>query len=360
MSAGGAFSMRTVHIKEIADKLQVSPRAIRWYEEKGLITPKKEEQSGYRTFTEKEAWRLQTIISLREVGMPIPKIKQVLEELDAGDEQDVLYYLELQRAVMFSQWIELKGMIETLDKMIETAKRQNGLVLEDMHELVESAKGYRDLRKTWSDRWGFDRQAAHYDEAVLREPEFNPHQNYNEALDYTCKLVNARIGEKGLDIGTGTGNLAGRFLAQGIEVAGIDQSREMLRQCQAKHPQMETKLGNFLAIPYLDDQFDFVVTSYALHHLTDEQKLLALEEMRRVLKPHGRICIADLMFEDEERRRQVREELFAAGREDVWAQIEDEYYADRSLLLKWFEDNGYVVQARQMNDYLHILYAVPI
>ncbi|ASS74167.1 transcriptional regulator [Tumebacillus algifaecis] len=352
--------MRTVQIKEIADKLQVSTRTIRWYEEKGLITPQKDENNGYRSFSEHEAWRLQTIISLREVGMGIPEIKKVLDQMDAGDEQDVLYYLELQRAVMFSQWIELKGMIETLDRMIGTAKKKQELVWEDIHQLVDSAKGFRDLRKTWKDRWGFDRQAAQYDEAVLREPEFNPHQNYNEALDLTCQLVSPRQGERGLDIGTGTGNLAGRFLAQGIEIAGIDQSREMLRQCQAKYPQMETKLGNFLAIPYLDDQFDFVVTSYALHHLTDEQKLLAFEEMRRVLKPHGRICITDLMFENKAKRAEVQAAFYAAGREDLWAQIEDEYYADRSLLLKWFEDNGYLAQAKQVNDFLHILYAVPI
>lgn len=352
--------MRRVQIKEIADKLQVTTRTIRWYEQKGLITPDKNEENGYRTFTEKEAWRLQTIISLREVGMGIPEIKRVLDELDAGDEQDVLYYLELQRAVMFSQWIELKGMIETLDRMIGNAKEKQELVWEDIHQLVDSAKGYRDLRKTWNDRWGFDRQAAQYDEAVLREPEFNPHQNYNEALDLTCQLVNPRLGERGLEIGIGTGNLAGRFLARGIEIAGTDQSREMLRQCHAKYPGIETKLGNFLAVPYLDDQFDFVVTSYALHHLTDEQKLLALEEMRRVLKPHGRICITDLMFENEAKRMAVQGEFLAAGKADLWAQIEDEYYADRSLLLKWFADNGYVAQANQVNDFLHILFAVPI
>ncbi|MFD2169859.1 MerR family transcriptional regulator [Tumebacillus lipolyticus] len=349
--------MRSVQIKEIANKLQVSTRAIRWYEQKGLIKPHKEEGNGYRYFTESEAWRLQTIISLREIGMPIPEIQKVLAEIDAGDDQDVLYYLELQRSAMFSQWIELQSMIKTLDGMIGMAKEKKELVWEDIHQLVDSAKGFRELRKNWSDRWGFDRQAAQYDEAVLREPEFNPHQNYNEALDLTCQLVDAQTGERGLDIGTGTGNLAGRFLAKGIEVAGIDQSREMLRQCMAKHPQMETKLGNFLAIPYLDEQFDFVITSYALHHLTDEQKLLALEEMQRVLKPGGRICIADLMFESNEKREAVRERFLAAGRADVWAAIEDEYYADRSLLLAWFAENGYRAEAKQVNDYLHILYA---
>ncbi|WP_445668056.1 class I SAM-dependent methyltransferase [Paenibacillus sp. FSL H3-0333] len=44
---------------------------------------------------------------------------------------------------------------------------------------------------------------------------------------------------------------------------------------------------------------DFIVLSFALHHLTSDRMLLAIQEMRRVLKPHGRICIADLMIDGE-------------------------------------------------------------
>jgi putative AdoMet-dependent methyltransferase len=58
----------------------------------------------------------------------------------------------------------------------------------------------------------------------------------------------------------------------------------MLNVCRRKHPDIETRLGNFLVIPYPDRQFDFIVTSFAFHHLPDEQKPMALAEMVRVLK----------------------------------------------------------------------------
>ncbi|MFC4768610.1 MerR family transcriptional regulator [Effusibacillus consociatus] len=347
-------------IKDIADKLKISPRAIRFYEEKGLLSPIKQEHNQYRTFSEKEVWRLQTIISLREVGMPIGEIKKVLDQIDEGDQDELRYYLELQRAVMFSQWVEMKQIIETTDQMIHLLKQNQLLVLEDIYQLAEGSKRLREIRKNWRDRWNFDRQAVIYDEFVRNDDQsFNVHRNYDEALDLTVKWVSPKAGEFGLDIGTGTGNLAGRFLATGIQIAGIDQSKEMLKQCQRKYPQMETKLGNFLAIPYLDGQFDFVVTSFAFHHLTDEQKQLALEEIRRVLKSHGRICITDLMFEDQQKRIQYVENLKKQGQLNAIRAIEDEYYADRSRLLDWFKQHGYITKQKHINVLLHIVYAVP-
>jgi putative AdoMet-dependent methyltransferase len=344
----------------MARKLQTTPRAIRFYEEQGLITPQKEEENQYRTFSEKDAWRLQTIISLRELRMPIKEIKKVLEEIDEGEEKEVLHYLELQRSMMFAQWIEFKDMIETTDEVINNFRTNQALVWEDVFILAEGTKKMRDLRSNWQDRWNFDYQASTYDQQVKMETEFNVHESYEEALGLTYQWVSPKEGERGLDIGIGTGNLSSHFLRAGIKMSGIDQSREMLKQCSLKHPQIETKLGNFLAIPYLDDQFDFIVTSYALHHLTDEQKLLALEEMRRVLKPHGRICITDLMFESQSKRDEYYQGLRNANKHEIITQIEDEYFADRSRLIHWFDEHDYVTKKKQINQILHIVLAVPL
>ncbi|WP_026174211.1 MerR family transcriptional regulator [Effusibacillus pohliae] len=342
-------------IKEIAEKLKISPRAIRFYEQKGLIAPGKQMHNQYRTFSEREIWRLQTIIALREVGMPIEEIKTVLAQIEQGEQDELRYYLELQRSVMVSQWVEMKQIIETIDRMIDLLQRNRSLVLDDLYRLAEGSRRLRELRKNWRDRWNFDRQADSYDERVRNRP-----YDYEQALDLTVEWIAPKPGESGLDIGTGTGNLAGRFLAKGIRMAGIDQSKEMLKQCRRKHPGMETRLGNFLAIPYLDGQFDFAVTSFALHHLTDEQKLLALEEMRRVLKPHGRICITDLMFENERKRAEYLEMLRQQGNVEAIRAIEDEYYADRSRLLDWYERHGYRTRHKQISELLHIVCAVPV
>jgi len=168
--------------------------------------------------------------------------------------------------------------------------------------------------------------------------------DYDEALRLIVKWVSPIRGERGLDIGTGTGNLAGRLIDEGAVMVGVDQSKEMLKVCQRKFPKMETKLGNFLALPYLDGKFDFVVSSFALHHLTKDQTLMAIQEMRRVLKPHGRICIADLMID----------------REASTVHVEDEDYIPFLKLIELFENSGYITKRVKVNELLNVVLAVPI
>ncbi|TVY10789.1 MerR family transcriptional regulator [Paenibacillus cremeus] len=326
-------------IKEVADKLNVSQRAIRFYEEKGLLSPIKLPTNQYRTFTEQDIWRLQTILSLREAGMTIEDIRSALAQLDAGEQEELQYYLELQRSVMFSQWVEMKHLIETTDRMIHLLQMQQSLPLEAFYQLAEGSKRLREQRRTWVDRWSFDRLAASHDQSVKSDSTLYP--SYEEALELTVRWVSPMAGEAGLDLGTGTGNLAGRLLQAGVRMVGVDQSKEMLKACRRKFPELETKLGNFLAIPCLDGQFDFVVTSFAFHHLTGDQQALALDEMRRVLKPRGRICITDLMHTD------VREEGQSAA-------------ADLPQLLAWFDARGYMTKHHQISERLHIVCAIPI
>jgi len=332
-------------IKEVADKLNISPRAIRFYEEKGLLTPAKQKHNRYRTFTEQEIWRLQTIISLREAGMPIAHIRKALDDIDDSSSERLQDYLELQRSVMTARWLEIKQVIETTDHMIELLKQEKSLPLAGIYRLAEASKSLRDERASWKDKWDFDRLAGSHDARVASNS--GTYANYEEALALIGEWVSPAAGEFGLDIGTGTGNLAGKLIGMGAHMSGVDQSREMLRRARSKYCGLETRLGNFLAVPYLDSQFDFVVSSFAFHHLTPEQQLLALAEMRRVLKPSGRICIANAM----------RTALAENGPAANGGEISAEHYPLLPDLLEWFSDNGFRTKLRQFNSLLHVVLA---
>jgi len=379
-----------MNIKEAADRLGISARAIRFYEEKGLISPVKQTSNGYRTYTENDIWRLQTIAALREIGMSLQDITQALGEIDQGNQQRLEEYLELQQAVMYAQWVELKRMLDTTQRMIDLNRQDGPLDVSHLHDLADSSRRLREARQNWHDRWNYDMQAAIHDQRVQAAGKistesfiiesyiavqegttqashadktmlssFDLYNNYDEALNQTTNWISPVLGEKGLDIGTGTGNLAGKLLERGAVMTAIDQSREMLRACRTKYPEMHVKLGNFLALPFADQSFDFLVSSFAFHHLSPDQQLLALQEMKRVLTSRGRICLTDLMFVDATHRKEYIHAAETSGHMEQLRAVRERHFPLLDELCGWLEGLGYVTKHVRHNTLLHTLLAIP-
>jgi SAM-dependent methyltransferase len=97
-----------------------------------------------------------------------------------------------------------------------------------------------------------------------------------------------------LDVGCGTGALAGRLAARGYDVVGVDPSAGMLEVMRSRHPGLEAVAASGTALPFGDDEFDLVLTVAALHHVAEPRAVRqTLGEMTRVSKPGGRILIWD-------------------------------------------------------------------
>ena len=112
-------------------------------------------------------------------------------------------------------------------------------------------------------------------------------------------LADVVPGERVLDLGCGTGTLLLRLASRvpGARIAGVDADPAMLRQAQAK----ATAAGISLnlapawadALPFADGSFDVVLSSLFFHHLQPNDKRRSLREVLRVLRPGGRVLIAD-------------------------------------------------------------------
>ncbi|HZU40469.1 MAG TPA: class I SAM-dependent methyltransferase [Solirubrobacteraceae bacterium] len=102
-----------------------------------------------------------------------------------------------------------------------------------------------------------------------------------------------------VDVGCGTGTLALELVrrAPTLQLTGVDADPDILRRARAKlapaGAPVELVHGRAEALPLEDGTVDCVVSSLLLHHLAPEGKALALAEMRRVLRPEGRLVIAD-------------------------------------------------------------------
>jgi ubiquinone/menaquinone biosynthesis C-methylase UbiE len=113
-------------------------------------------------------------------------------------------------------------------------------------------------------------------------------------------LAHLAAGESVLDIGCGTGTLAivakGQVGAAG-KVFGIDASPAMIARANSKAGKagidVTFKTAVAEALPFPEAQFDVVVSTLMLHHLPRKVRQQCAREIRRVLKPEGRVLVVD-------------------------------------------------------------------
>jgi demethylmenaquinone methyltransferase/2-methoxy-6-polyprenyl-1,4-benzoquinol methylase len=107
-----------------------------------------------------------------------------------------------------------------------------------------------------------------------------------------ARTIDARAGERVLDLGCGTGKLGGR-LAGRARVTGLDLSQQMLRRAKRLVPaSMALVQGSAFGLPFRDRAFSGVVSGFVLRNLDDLP--LALRELARVLHPGGRLALLDI------------------------------------------------------------------
>ena len=108
-------------------------------------------------------------------------------------------------------------------------------------------------------------------------------------------------GDSVVDVGCGTGEvtLAAKPRAKHGSVYGIDPAPEMIavarKKAARKGLDIDFRVGVIEAIPFPDSSIDVVTSSLMMHHLPEELKARGLAEIYRVLKPGGRLLIADFM-----------------------------------------------------------------
>ncbi|WP_411711534.1 class I SAM-dependent methyltransferase [Lentzea atacamensis] len=132
-----------------------------------------------------------------------------------------------------------------------------------------------------------------YDRLAESYSESNETAIFNAYYERPAMLALAGdvAGRKILDAGCGAGPLLAELRARGADVSGFDLSRGMLDLARRRVPDADLRVADLAApLPYADAAFDDVVVSLVLHYLEDWGPSLA--ELRRVLRPGGRLLIS--------------------------------------------------------------------
>ncbi|WBW97800.1 MerR family transcriptional regulator [Oceanirhabdus sp. W0125-5] len=340
------------NIKEVAEIFKIPANKLRFYEKKGLLKPKRGENN-YRYYSEDDFIRIQTILMYRTLNLSVEDISDLLAN---SEKANVLDHFYKQWEAVNNSIHRMRDVKNSLEKIMDSIyDGNNDGVMEGIIKSAQELNSIQETRENWKDKWNFDSWAKSYDKSVKNEVgTLNLYRKYDELLDtvYLKASEGLKQSDSILDIGVGTGNLSNRFLEKGYSVTGVDQSREMMNVAKNKYPNLKLRLGEFLKLPFDNGSFECIVSTYAFHHLNDEEKKLAIKEMMRVLTAEGTIVIGDMMFKDEESRR----EIFDRYTKEQIEEIEDEYYSDISVLREEFIKYGKTVDVQRIDELIYVVH----
>ncbi|WP_049973758.1 class I SAM-dependent methyltransferase [Azospirillum sp. B4] len=127
---------------------------------------------------------------------------------------------------------------------------------------------------------------------------FNIYDTLNESVTYrdlvaeNIDLTGMRPGQHVLDAGTGTGNIALELLRRGAKVTGTDYLESALDLCRKKAPEATFLFADLTKpLPFPDDSFDHAICVNVIHLLDEPSRALAVAELRRVVRPGGRVVV---------------------------------------------------------------------
>ena len=108
---------RTWTISELAREFKVTPRALRFYEDRGLLSPRRDGLN--RVYSVRDRGRLQLILRGKRVGFPLTEIKEILDLYDLNDGeraqmQTALKKFKTRMVALQAQREDLVGAIQAL------------------------------------------------------------------------------------------------------------------------------------------------------------------------------------------------------------------------------------------------------
>jgi ubiquinone/menaquinone biosynthesis C-methylase UbiE len=150
-----------------------------------------------------------------------------------------------------------------------------------------------------NDGWRYDLEEWFHD-------TFSFHGTFRKLRQRTINLACIQPGEQVLDVGCGTGTLAMEVqsrVGRAGAVCGVDPGAQQIAHARAKaarrHVPVEFQVGVIEQLPFPDQSFDVVFSTLMMHHLPAPLKRQGLAEIARVLKPGGRLVIADFKHKQE-------------------------------------------------------------
>lgn len=131
---------------EMAKLCGVSVRTVQYYDTRNILTPSELSEGGRRLYSEDDLRRLKVICFLRNVGLPINSISELLEEKEP--EKVIAIILEQQEKVLHDEIQERQIKLQTLEKLMRELKTVERFSVESINDIAYKMENAKKLRKT--------------------------------------------------------------------------------------------------------------------------------------------------------------------------------------------------------------------
>ena len=206
---------------EIAKKAGVSQKAVRLYDEKGLLKPTGYSEGNYRLYDKEALQILEKIVALKQIGFSLEEIR---DNLTSGDAKDIEEALEMQLAVMEEKRYRIDMVIDAIKRTL--ARKDESLDWDDVAEIVQSVtldqtadlNHWKALQHTVGEDWYVK---------VFRSMQFGKNE---QVLDLGCGF--AKIWRNNWDIiPEGT-----KIFAYDIQGSWADDFKNFIKENESKLP----------------------------------------------------------------------------------------------------------------------------
>jgi putative AdoMet-dependent methyltransferase len=219
------------------------------------------------------------------------------------------------------------------------------------------------MRSVHGDFFNHDDDASSYDTDVRNQSD-PIRAGYHDVLGWVIRQARIESSSRVLELGSGTGNLS-CLIPQCGELVCADLSEQMEAIAHSKLGHIRNR--RFIKADILDvfdherAPFDSVISTYAVHHLTDNEKRLLFSKVFTSLVPGGRAVFGDLMLQKQEEKLSKIQEYLSKGDAKTAQAIEEEFFwsidaakADLIVLgfqveTKRFSDLSWGVVARKLS-----------
>lgn len=340
---------------EFARMAGVTLRTIRYYDKQNILKPSLVSEAGARFYTDEDFARLQQILLLKYLGFSLDDIREMT--VADSDYHFMLDSLKIQLKLVQDRIEQMQLVEQAIKDTAESIQEEHTVDWSRMLNLIHLTGMEQSLKNQYQN-------ASNISSRISLHSLYA--QNPKGWFPWIYEQCQIQTGMKILEVGCGDGTLwvqNKERLPADIQVALSDVSEGMLRDARralgTENARFDFQVLDCQQIPYSNNTFDLVVANHVLFYCDDLQTALA--EIRRVLKPEGRlVCstygndhmkeVSELVQEFDEHIVLAADKLYEKFGRENGAEILGSYFSD----IEWrtYEDYLIVPEPEPLISYI--------